>query len=213
MSAGDKDRSGFHRVGGSLTQARSRDSTKEHEHCSPHMLTDLPGSSACGILGLGRTRRLRCISSRKWLELRRPDGPSRIGFAVSDWEGAIPFPPRFQEQPHILDPIRGFVGAQDDGDRLAGRRLVDVDGLETATIVMGIEQRELLCARQHDPQRSSISSRIFEGRIVDPEPLLDRRQRQYSSSRHFRPPSKATCTGLPLLGLFRVQHLNRKRNQ
>jgi hypothetical protein len=51
MSAGDKDRSGFHRVGGSLTQARSRDSTQEHEHCSPHMLADLPGSSACGVLG------------------------------------------------------------------------------------------------------------------------------------------------------------------
>src|SRR5437660_7972987 len=46
MSAGDKDRSGFHRVGGSLTQNRSRDSNQEHEHCTPNMSTDLPGSSA-----------------------------------------------------------------------------------------------------------------------------------------------------------------------
>jgi hypothetical protein len=43
MSAGDKDRSGFHRLGGSLTQARSRASTEEHEHCTRHMLADLPG--------------------------------------------------------------------------------------------------------------------------------------------------------------------------
>lgn len=54
MSAGDKDRSGFHRVGGSLTQARSHASAFEHEHCSPNMLTDLPGSSACGSAALRR---------------------------------------------------------------------------------------------------------------------------------------------------------------
>src|ERR1700730_3746428 len=46
MSAGDKDRSGFHRVGGSLTQNRSRDPTQEHEHCMPNMLAHLAGSSA-----------------------------------------------------------------------------------------------------------------------------------------------------------------------
>ena len=51
MSAGDKDRSRFHRVGGSLTQARSRDSTQEHEHCIANMLTDLAESSAYDILG------------------------------------------------------------------------------------------------------------------------------------------------------------------
>jgi hypothetical protein len=61
ISAGDKDRSGFHRVGGSLRQARSRDSTEEHEHCTPNMLADLPGSSACGILGRARTRRRRRV--------------------------------------------------------------------------------------------------------------------------------------------------------
>ncbi len=34
MSAGDKDGPAFHREGGTLTQARSRGSIKEHEHCS-----------------------------------------------------------------------------------------------------------------------------------------------------------------------------------
>ena len=34
-------------------------STEEHEHCTPNMLADLPGSSACGILGLAWTGR-RC---------------------------------------------------------------------------------------------------------------------------------------------------------
>ena len=43
MSAGDKDRSGFHRVGGSLTQNQSRDPTQEHEHCMPNMLADPAG--------------------------------------------------------------------------------------------------------------------------------------------------------------------------
>ena len=38
MSAGDKDRTSFHRVGGSLSQARSRESTKKHEHCVANML-------------------------------------------------------------------------------------------------------------------------------------------------------------------------------
>src|SRR6266403_678285 len=45
MSAGDKDRSGFHRAGGSLTQNQSRDSNQEHEHCMPNMLADPAGSS------------------------------------------------------------------------------------------------------------------------------------------------------------------------
>jgi len=56
MSAGDKDRSGFHRVGGSLTQARSRDSTQEHEHCTPNMLTDLAGSSVNPLTMLPSTK-------------------------------------------------------------------------------------------------------------------------------------------------------------
>ena len=51
MSAGDKDRTSLHRIGGSLTQARSRDSTQEHEHCAANMLADLAESSACDILG------------------------------------------------------------------------------------------------------------------------------------------------------------------
>src|SRR6267142_476986 len=62
MSAGDKDRPGFHRLGGSLTQGRSRDSTEEHEHCTANMLTirpqssvELPTSSApASDLGYGR---------------------------------------------------------------------------------------------------------------------------------------------------------------
>ena len=37
VSAGDKDGASFHRVGGSLTQARSRDSTEKHEHCAANM--------------------------------------------------------------------------------------------------------------------------------------------------------------------------------
>jgi len=37
MLAGDKDRSSFHRIGGLLTQARSRGSTEEHEHCTANM--------------------------------------------------------------------------------------------------------------------------------------------------------------------------------
>jgi hypothetical protein len=64
MSAGDKDRASFHRVGGSLSQARSRDSTEKHEHCVrkyaraildyqvPAAVLPMPGRAASGALGL-----------------------------------------------------------------------------------------------------------------------------------------------------------------
>src|SRR6266481_4558454 len=61
MSAGDKDRSGFHRVGGSLTQGRSHVSTQEHEHCIANMLTDTPGIKcrAADLVG-------SCLGSGFW---------------------------------------------------------------------------------------------------------------------------------------------------
>src|SRR3546814_19264484 len=43
-----------------------------------------------------------------------------------------------------LRAVRRLAGAQDDGDRLARRGLVDVDRLEAAAVVVGVEQRELL---------------------------------------------------------------------
>ena len=39
-----------------------------------------------------------------------------------------------------------LAGAQDHGNRLAGRRLVNVDRQKAAAAVMGVEQRELLAA-------------------------------------------------------------------
>ncbi len=50
-----------------------------------------------------------------------------------------------QDQRH-LGPVRRLAGAQDDGDRLAGGRLVNVDRQETAAVVVGVEQRKLLAA-------------------------------------------------------------------
>src|SRR3546814_18934293 len=43
-----------------------------------------------------------------------------------------------------LRAVRRLAGAQDDGDRLARRGLVDVDRLEAAAVVAGVEPRELL---------------------------------------------------------------------
>ena len=50
-----------------------------------------------------------------------------------------------QHQGH-LGPVRRLAGAQDDRHRLAGGRLVDVDRLEAAAVVVGVEQRQLLAA-------------------------------------------------------------------
>ena len=50
-----------------------------------------------------------------------------------------------QHQRH-LGPVGRLAGAQDDRDRLAGRRLVDVDRQKAAAVVVGVEQRELLAA-------------------------------------------------------------------
>ena len=50
-----------------------------------------------------------------------------------------------QHQGH-LGTVRRLAGAQDDRHRLAGRRLVDVDRLEAAAVVIGVEQRQLLTA-------------------------------------------------------------------
>ena len=45
-----------------------------------------------------------------------------------------------------LDARGRLAGAQQYGDRPARRRVVDMDRQETALVVMGIEQRELLMA-------------------------------------------------------------------
>ena len=50
-----------------------------------------------------------------------------------------------QHQRH-LSAVRCLAGAQDDRHRLAGGRFVDVDRLEAAAVVIGVEQRELLTA-------------------------------------------------------------------
>src|SRR5271167_4230969 len=45
-----------------------------------------------------------------------------------------------------LDARGRLAGAQQHGDRPARRRVVDMDRQETALVVMGVEQRELLMA-------------------------------------------------------------------
>jgi hypothetical protein len=50
-----------------------------------------------------------------------------------------------QHQGH-LGAVRGLAGAQDDRHRLAGRGFIDVDRLEAAAVVVGVEQCELLAA-------------------------------------------------------------------
>jgi hypothetical protein len=50
-----------------------------------------------------------------------------------------------QYQRH-LGPVRRLAGAQDDGDRLAGGCLIDVDRQEAAAVVVRIPQRQLLAA-------------------------------------------------------------------
>ena len=50
-----------------------------------------------------------------------------------------------QHQRH-LGPLRRLAGAQDDRDRLAGGRLVDVDRQKAAAVVMRVPQRQLLAA-------------------------------------------------------------------
>jgi hypothetical protein len=44
---------------------------------------------------------------------------------------------------------------------LAGRRLVGVDRLETATVIMGIEQRELARAREPDLATNPYYKRVM----------------------------------------------------
>ena len=66
-----------------------------------------------------------------------------------------------QHQRH-LGPVRRLAGAQDDRDRLAGRRLVDVDRQKAAAVVIGVEQRQLLAA-VNPSSVSSISSRMRRG--------------------------------------------------
>jgi hypothetical protein len=50
-----------------------------------------------------------------------------------------------QHQRH-LGPVRGLAGAQDNGDRLAGHRLVYVDRQKAAAVVVRIKERQLLAA-------------------------------------------------------------------
>ena len=57
---------------------------------------------------------------------------------------------------------RRLAFAQDHRHRLAGRPFIDVDRQETALVIMGVEQRELLLA-VHRIERASISSVIEDG--------------------------------------------------
>src|SRR5215211_7102426 len=50
-----------------------------------------------------------------------------------------------QDQGH-LGAVWRLAGAQDDRHRLAGARLINVDRLEAAAVVVGVEQRQLLAA-------------------------------------------------------------------
>jgi len=45
-----------------------------------------------------------------------------------------------------LGTVRRLAGAQNDRHRLAGGRFIDVDRLEAAAVVVGVEQRQLLPA-------------------------------------------------------------------
>ncbi len=47
-----------------------------------------------------------------------------------------------------LAPIGRLARAQDDGDRLVVRRLVDVDRQEVALVVVGVEKQQLLLANE-----------------------------------------------------------------
>jgi hypothetical protein len=50
-----------------------------------------------------------------------------------------------QHQRH-LGPVRRLAGPQNDSNRLAGRRLVDVDRQKAAAVIVGIPERQLLAA-------------------------------------------------------------------
>jgi hypothetical protein len=73
-------------------------------------------------------------------------------------------------------PAGVLPGTQDDGDRLAGGRLVEVDRQEAAAVVVGVEQRELLAAVnailgivdvEHDPLRHVVET-VAEQRDQSP---------------------------------------------
>src|SRR5688500_10232200 len=66
-----------------------------------------------------------------------------------------------QDERH-LGPVGRLAGPQDDRDRLARDRLVDVDRQEAPAVVVGMEERELL-ATVHPDLLSSMSSTIRRG--------------------------------------------------
>ena len=64
VSTGDKDRASFP-LAGSLTQARSRDSILEHEHCVPHMWMEL------AAVKWGRTLWISLVQLKLKYKIRR----------------------------------------------------------------------------------------------------------------------------------------------
>jgi len=66
-----------------------------------------------------------------------------------------------QQQRH-LGPVRRLAGAQDNGDRLTGSRLVNVDRQETAAVVVALNSASCWppCTRS---SVSSMSSRMRRG--------------------------------------------------
>jgi hypothetical protein len=125
-----------------------------------------------------------------------------------------------QYQRH-LGAVRRLAGTQDDGDRLAGRRLVDVDRQETPAVVMGVPQRQLLAsvhpvlgvvdveqdapghlieavAEQLDHRRHHALERGRAGQVFEP---ADGRLRAQISTRLRQPPDRHLERGI---GLERV---------
>jgi hypothetical protein len=84
------------------------------------------------------------------------------------------------ENPRCLGAGRALAGPQQERHRFAGRRLVDVDGLETIAVGMAVEERKLLVAMsaircvvdvQHDLPRHDAEA-VTE-KIDQPEQPVD----------------------------------------
>ena len=77
-------------------------------------------------------------------------GPSVVGISPEGEAGARPVPAdaahQVLEEGPDLGTRRGLAGAQENRHRLAALDMIDVDGQEAASVVVGVEQRELLVA-------------------------------------------------------------------
>ena len=111
---------------------------------------EVVGDAVCEAVQHGIARQAEDVVDAVLLAPRHGLGPAVVAVSPEGEPGARPVPAdaahQVLEEGADLDARRRLARAQENRHRLAALDMIDVDGQETASVVVGVEQRQLLLA-------------------------------------------------------------------